>query len=79
MQEASGQSHQQSVLELWAQGTSNPFTLSVSVKKHLFRLPLSRYVKSGGDASAIVRVVIVGVTVVVHIAEIVGVAVIWTT
>lgn len=77
MQEASGRSHQQPVLErspLKEQAIL--LRQVVGLKKTAYLHSLFRgYAKSGGDGPVIVRIVIVRIAVIVDIAHIVGVAV----
>lgn len=77
MQEASGRSHQQPVLErspLKEQAILLRQVVGLKETAYLHSL-FQGYAKSGGDASAIIGIVIVRIAVIVDIAHIVGVAV----
>jgi len=78
MQEASGRSHQQPVLERSPlKGQAILLRQVVGLKKTAYMHFLFRgYAKSGGDASAIVRIVIVRIAVIVDITHIIGIAVV---
>lgn len=78
MQEASGRSHQQPVLErspLKEQAIL--LRQVVGLKKTAYMHSLFRgYAKSGGDASVIVRVIVVRVAVIVDTTHIIAIAVV---